>query len=362
MIAPSLLAEGSFNCVPKVAGFNELTNTFEKKIVMKRVIGIGNAIVDIMTRLKDDNVLVKLNYPKGSMQLVNGSESERIKGEISEFIESLTPGGSVANTIHSLAMLGMESGFIGSIGSDVVGDLFENELKGAGVRSLLLRKSTSTGTAVAMITPDSERTFATHLGAAMELTADDISPSQMEGYNFLYLEGYLINNFELVRKACDSARANGLKIAIDLASFNVVEAFRKQFNELVDNYVDIVFANEDEALALTGLPPEEALENLASRCEIAVVKIGSRGSLIRRGDEIIRVGVMGVNLVDTTGAGDLYAAGFLYGLAKDEPLDVCGSIGALLAGNVIEVMGPKMDQQRWEIITAEVLTLLNPKR
>lgn len=327
---------------------------------MKRVIGIGNALVDVMTRLNDDNVLLKLNYPKGSMQLVDSAESERIKRETAGFVESLTPGGSAANTIHSLAMLGMESGFIGSVGSDAVGDLFENELKEAGVRAFLIRGTFPTGTAVAMITPDSERTFATHLGAAVELTAEDILPERMEGYNILYLEGYLITNFELVEKACVTAHAGGLKVAVDLASFNVVEAFREQFNELVDMHTDIVFANEEEALALTGFPPEEALENMASRCEIAVVKTGSRGSLIRRGDEIIRVGVMGVNPVDTTGAGDLYAAGFLYGLAKDQPLNVCGSIGTLLAGNVIEVMGPKMGRLRWEKIIAGIHTIMNP--
>lgn len=329
---------------------------------MKKVIGIGNALVDVMTRLNDDNILLKLRYPKGSMQLVDSSESERIKGETKEYVESLTPGGSAANTIHSLAMLGMESGFIGSVGTDAPGDLFEKEMKKAGVRAHLIRGSFPTGTAVAMITPDSERTFATHLGAAVELTADDISSSHIDGYNILYLEGYLINNFDFVKKACETAHASGLKVAIDLASFNVVEAFSEQFNELVDMYMDIVFANEEEALALTGLPPEEALENLASRCEIAVVKTGSKGSLIRRGEEIIRVGVMKVNPVDTTGAGDLYAAGFLYGLAQDEPLDVCGSIGTLLAGNVIEVMGPKMDLQRWKKITAGILALMNPVR
>lgn len=343
----------------KIAGFNELTNIFAKK-KMKRVIGIGNALVDVMTRLNDYTVLERLGYPKGSMQLVDLQESERIKGETAGFVESLTPGGSAANTIHSLAMLGMESGFIGSVGADAVGDIFENELKNAGVKALLKRGYSPTGTAVAMITPDSERTFATHLGAAVELSRDDITPKQMEGYHILYLEGYLITNYELVKSACETARSLGMKVAVDLASFNVVESFREQFNDLVDNYADIVFANEEEALALTGMLPDEALENLARRCEIAVVKTGSRGSVIRRGDEKVRVGVLGVTPVDTTGAGDLYAAGFLYGLAQDEPLDVCGTIGTLLAGNVIEVMGPKMDHIRWKKITGEILAISKP--
>ena len=343
----------------KIAGFNELTNIFAKK-KMKRVIGIGNALVDVMTRLEDFTVLERLGYPKGSMQLVDFYESERIKGETAGFVESLTPGGSAANTIHSLAMLGMESGFIGSVGSDAVGDIFENELRKAGVNALLMRRASPTGTAVAMITPDSERTFATHLGAAVELSSDDITLPKMEGYHILYLEGYLITNYDLVKNACETARSLGMKVAVDLASFNVVESFREQFNELVDNYADIVFANEEEALALTGLPPDKALDNLAGRCLIAVVKTGGRGSVIRRGDEKVRVGVLGVKPVDTTGAGDLYAAGFLYGLAKEEPLDVCGAIGTLLAGNVIEVMGPKMDHERWKKITGEIMALSMP--
>ncbi|MCA1757887.1 MAG: adenosine kinase [Bacteroidales bacterium] len=328
--------------------------------MMKRVIGIGNALVDVMTRLNDYSILERLGYPGGSMQLVDLQESERIKSETAGFVESLTPGGSAANTVHGLAMLGMESGFIGSVGSDYVGDLFEKELKKAGVDAILKRRSSPTGTAVAMITPDSERTFATHLGAAVELSLDDISPLQMDGYHILYLEGYLIINYELVKRACETARSLGMKVAVDLASYNVVENFREQFNDLVDNYADIVFANEEEALALTGQPTEEALDNLALRCDIAVVKTGSRGSLIRRGDEKVRVGVLGVNPVDTTGAGDLYAAGFLYGLAQDEPLDICGAMGTLLAGNVIEVMGPKMDLERWKRITGEILAMGKP--
>lgn len=321
---------------------------------MKRVIGIGNALVDIMTRLDSDELLISMSFPKGSMQLVDGEMSSRIKESTSAFVESLATGGSVANTIHGLAMLGAGAGYIGSVGADSNGEFFEREMRNAGVSTHLFKRDEDTGTAVAMITPDSERTFATHLGAATELSAGDLSPVLFDGYGILYLEGYLINNIELVRETCRLARAGGLMIAIDLSSFNVVEAYKGEFNEIVDNFVDIIFANEEEARSFTGLEPEEALDALANRCELAIVKTGKQGSLIKRGEEKIRVGSLTAKSIDTTGAGDLYAAGFLYGLASGDTLDRCGWYGTLLAGNVIEVYGPKMDDDRWHAILHEI--------
>lgn len=321
---------------------------------MKKVLGIGNALVDVMIILENDNILNRLAFPKGSMQLVDGDLSKRIKEETSHFISIMKSGGSAANTIHGLAMMGVETGFIGSVGSDKTGEIFEQDMRSAGVSSYLIRRNRETGTAVAMITPDSERTFATHLGAAIEMDGEDLNPDNFGGYDYLYLEGYLITNIGLVRRACQLAKNNGLKVVIDLASFNVVEAFIKEFNEIVDEFVDIIFANEEEARAFTGLEPQEALVKLAARCEIAVVKIGKEGSLIMAGDEEIRVNPINVSSLDTTGAGDLYAAGFLYGLVKDEPLHICGAYGTLLAGNVIEVLGPKMENEKWKVIKREI--------
>lgn len=317
---------------------------------MKNVLGIGNALVDVMKLLPDNKIIHDLGFSPGSMTLVDAGTSKIIKNNTANIKTSLASGGSAANTMHGLAKLGIEAGFIGSVGKDETGDFFEADMKEAGVNTYLLRKRADSGTAVAFVTPDSERTFATYLGAALELNKNDINSKLFAGYDFLYLEGYLITEKELVITACKNAKKNGIKVAIDLASYNVVESFRNEFEEIISEYVDIIFANEEEAKAFTGKDPMEALYQLAEMCEIAVVKVGKEGSMIKRGDEIIKVGTIKVKSKDTTGAGDLYAAGFLYGLCKDESLDRCGAYGSVLAGNVIEVVGPKMDTARWDKI------------
>jgi sugar/nucleoside kinase (ribokinase family) len=321
---------------------------------MKRILGIGNALVDIMTLIEGDYILHEFNLPKGSMQLVDREKSEGVKAATEIFPRTWTSGGSAANTIHGLAMLGADTGFIGSIGRDSTGDFFENDMKKAGVNTLLIRRDSVTGTAVALISHDSERTFATHLGAATELNADDLKPMLFNGYNILYLEGYLINNFLLVETACKIAMDNKMIVALDLASFNVVEENREDFRKIIKQYVDILFANEQEAIAFTGLEPEKALPLLSEMCEIVVLKSGADGSLVKGGEEKIKVNAFPVNCVDTTGAGDLYAAGFLYGFSRDLNLETCGILGSLMAGKVIEIVGARMDNENFNKIKEEI--------
>ena len=317
---------------------------------MKRILGIGNALVDVITLIDSDTVLEKFSLPKGSMQLVDGELSARIKSETIKFKRNLASGGSAANTIHGLSMLGVKTGFIGSVGNDETGDFFENDMKEAGVSTYLSRRNSITGTAVALISPDSERTFATHLGAAVEMQAEDLNPADFKDYDILYLEGYLILNKALVERACSIAKKNNMKIALDLASYNVVDAKLPDFKEIIADYVDILFANEEEAKSFTGFAPTEALNALSSVSDTAVVKIGKDGSMIKRGYEQIKIGTIPVQCVDTTGAGDLYASGFLYGYANGLSLENCGIAGSILAGHVIEIVGARMDEQRWKKI------------
>jgi sugar/nucleoside kinase (ribokinase family) len=324
---------------------------------MRKILGIGNALVDVMTLINDDTVLDSFSLPKGSMQLVDSAKSELIKNQTLNFHRDLSSGGSAANTIHGLAMLGVETAFIGSIGKDETGDFFENDMKNAGIKTILTRRNTQTGTAVALISPDSERTFATHLGAAVELSASDLDKNDFNGYDILYLEGYLIYNKPLVETACRYAKDENIKIALDLASYNVVESNLADFKEIIEKYVDILFANEEEAKAYTGAGPEEALNVMSQICEVAIVKAGSEGSWIKRGPEIIRIGTDKVNLKDTTGAGDLYAAGFLYGYSMDKNLEICGLYGSLMAGKVIEVVGAKMDKLTWTEIKTSLANI-----
>ena len=326
---------------------------------MKKILGVGNALVDIMVKIDNDHILNELDLPKGSMQLVDDKKSGMIKSETAGFNQNLTSGGSAANTIHGLAMLGIKTGFIGSIGKDELGDFFENDMKHAGINTILSRRNSVTGTSVALISADSERTFATHLGAAIELEATDLVPDNFNGYDILYIEGYQIINKPLFETACRIAKEKKMKIALDLASYNVVESKLADFKEMIEKYVDIVFANEEEARSFTNLKPEEALSQISLKCEVAVVKAGNKGSWIKRGDEIIKIDAAKMCLKDTTGAGDLYASGFLFGYAKGLSLEKCGLLGSLLAGNVIEVVGAKMNEERWNNVKRAVSEIIN---
>jgi sugar/nucleoside kinase (ribokinase family) len=317
---------------------------------MEKIFGIGNALVDIMTSLECDELLNELNLPKGSMQLVNEVVINNAMIKTKGLKQTLASGGSAANTINGLANLGVETAFVGKVGADSMGNFFREDMERVGIKPMLLEGKTATGRALALVSTDSERTFAVNLGAAIELTPDDITKDLFNGYSYLHIEGYLVQNHSLIEKALKVAKDSGLKVSLDLASYNVVEANLEFLKRMVANYVDIVFANEEEAKAFTGKSPEESLQILAGLTEIAIVKLGSKGSLVKTGDEEYKVGVINAKSIDTTGAGDLYAAGFLYGLTKGLSLDKCGSIGAILSGKVIEVMGPKMDIKTWSLI------------
>ncbi|MDD3876917.1 MAG: adenosine kinase [Bacteroidales bacterium] len=321
---------------------------------MKRILGIGNALVDIMTRLEDDNFLTEAGLPKGSMQLVGDEVIENLAKKIDSLTKSISAGGSAANTINGLANLGVECGFIGVVGDDEMGNYFVEDMKKAGIKPHLYKSLNKSGVALALVSPDSERTFATFLGAAMELTEKHLDEHILKQYDIIHIEGYLVQNYELIKGIMKKAKACGLKISLDLASYNVVEANLEFLKEMVKEYVDILFANEEEAKAFTGMEPEDALHLISEHCLYTIVKTGKNGSLIKNGETVHKVGVIQVNSIDTTGAGDLYASGFLFGLIHNYPLDMCGKFGALLAGNVIEVIGSKMDKERWERVKKEI--------
>jgi len=266
------------------------------------------------------------------------------------------------------------------VGEDELGGFFVRDMIRAGVDPYLIHSRQETGRAIALVTPDSERTFATYLGAAVELSASHLAPPPappqkgrgadpvssiqhpasaiFKEYDYFHIEGYLVQNHELIRRAVGLAKECGLTVSLDLASYNVVEANRDFLQSIISGYVDILFANEEEAKAFTGLEPEEAVRELSRMVGIAVVKTGPNGSLVMSGTELHRIGVIDVKPVDTTGAGDLYAAGFLLGLSAGKPQQDSGKLGALLAGNVIEFMGAKMPDSRWEGIREQVNVLM----
>ncbi len=312
-----------------------------------KILGIGNALVDIMVLVDDDQIISYLNLPKGGMTLVDGDLSAMIQKEISHMDIKIATGGSVANAINGIAGLDVACGFVGTIGRDDLGLLFKNDMLKRGIEVKLKENEFPTGRAVGFVSPGGERTFATYLGAAVEMGPDDINPELFAGYDLFFIEGYLVFNQPLIMAAASAAKLAGLTIALDLASYNVVEANLDILNELVDNYIDIVFANEEEAKSFTGLQPEEALKNLATRCDIAVVKVGKEGAFVRQGDREWHIPAFETTVIDTTGAGDYFAAGFLAGLANGCDLGKCGVIGSIMAAEVIQVVGAELDDSRW---------------
>jgi sugar/nucleoside kinase (ribokinase family) len=317
---------------------------------MKKIIGIGNALVDVLIKLDSDHFLNEFNLPKGSMQLVEKDFVHMLTLATKHSNPQLTSGGSAANTIHGLARLGMQASYIGKVGDDDFGKIFTDDLIKNKISPVLLKSENETGRAMTLISPDSERTFATYLGAAVELGAADLKPEYFDGFDLLHLEGYLVFNHDLVNKAIELAKLKGLQIAIDLASFNVVDLNKDFLVKTIKESVDIVFANEEEAKSLTGEEPEKALYTISTMSKIAVVKVGSKGSMVKRGNEIVKVGAIKANAIDTTGAGDLYASGFLYGLSQEWPLEKCAWLGSLTAGKVVETIGAKIPDNGWNEI------------
>ncbi|MBR7023127.1 MAG: adenosine kinase [Bacteroidales bacterium] len=324
---------------------------------MKKILGIGSALVDILTQIPNDQILKELNLPKGGMTYVDAKTSVEIGEKIAHIGSQMASGGSAANTMSGLARLGIKAGFLSKIGTDEVGAFFKKQMVETNVKPQLLTSTTPSGRVIAMVTPDGERTFATCLGAAAEMRADDIRPELFDGWDIFYVEGYLVANPSMLRKAIETAKDKGMTIAIDMASYNVVEENRDFMLDLINNYVDIVFANEKEAFALTGMEPEAALHFIAERCQIAVVKVGAKGAFVQRGNEMVTIPPLEADVVDTTGAGDMWASGFLAGLVKGENLEKCGMMGAIVAKNIIEVVGAKMNDQRWNDIHKAIALL-----
>jgi len=325
---------------------------------MKKVLGLGNALVDVLVLLEDEKLLHDFGLKKGAMYLIDDEMVERIVAETKSFTKHLVTGGSASNTISGIARLGTECGFIGKIGDDEIGLFFKNDMGKSHVDVSLSTSNTRSGQCYVFVTPDGERTMCTYLGAAAEISAQDLHPKLFQGYDIFHIEGFLVQNYELIKTAIELAKQENLLVSIDLANFHVVDAHLEFLKEIVLDKVDIVFANTEEAFSFTGKSPEEALHQIANHCKIAVVKMGEDGSFVKTGGHTHRIYAKEANCIDSTGAGDLYAAGFLHGLAKGYPCEMCGNIGSIVSGNVVEVIGAKMDNNRWENIYTDISMLM----
>lgn len=324
--------------------------------MIKRVIGIGNALTDMLVSLSSDDVLREYQLAKGSMSLVDSQMQSDVLQAVAGCPYSLSLGGSAGNTIRAMARLGTEVGLIGKVGEDSTGDFYIQALRNVNVAPYVLRSSYPSGRCLSLVSKDGERTLVTHLGAAAELQASEVDAAVFDGYDCLYIEGYLVQDHDLIRTTMAKAKERGLKVAIDLASFNVVRENREFLHSLVEQYVDILFANEEEAHEFSGYADAmDALNYISRMCELTIVKTGMKGALIKCNGEVTEVGIMAAaKRVDTTGAGDFYAAGFLAALCEGLNIRQCGTIGAITAGKVIEVVGTTLSEDAWHDITTLV--------
>ena len=291
---------------------------------MKKVLGLGNALTDILLQVSEDD-LRELGLPKGSMNLISVEQAEKIQMRFASVRKHMVAGGSASNTITTIAALGGKAAFIGKVGNDGVGEFYREDMVKNGVKPILMTSPDKmSGCSIVLITPDGERTFATYLGAAADLHADDIRKEAFIGYDIFHIEGYLVQDNELIEKAIRLAKESGCMVSLDLASYNVVNENHLFLKDLVRKYVDIVFANEDESFAYTHLNPEESVAKIARECDIAVVKVGKRGSYVQQGDKLYHIGAITTSCLDSTGAGDLYAGGFLHALSDGFDIHKCG--------------------------------------
>ena len=331
---------------------------------MKSILAIGNALTDILAVLPDDSLLEKYHLPKGSMQHVDMETGDKIWAALKPLGVHYVAGGSAANTITCTSILGMPSSFIGKIGDDELGHLFQSDEEQYGVHCTMLKGRNSSGRSMVFVTEaNAERTFAVYLGAALELVPEDLKPEYFEGHDYFHIEGYLVQNQALISKAVQMAREAGCIISLDMASYNVVESNNAFLHNLVENYVDIVFANETESRAFTlKEDPVEGLEAISKLCKVAVVKVGKDGSWVRSGEEVHFIKAWPGDAIDATGAGDTYAAGFLYAHALGLPLDICGDVGSIIAAKVVEVIGTKIDIPRWKAAKEEIRRIIGSQK
>ena len=318
---------------------------------MEKIIGIGNALIDILVRLKDDSLLEQMHLPKGGMTLIDDVQQRSLRVRMEGLQTEQATGGSAGNAMLALAQLGGNAGFIGKVGKDSLGRFYAENCKKVGIDARLLECNLPTGVANTFISPNGERTFGTCLGAAATLKASDIKPALFEGVSMAHIEGYLVQNHDLMEAICQTAMEQSVQLSLDLASYNVVASDRPFFRHLVQDYIDIVFANEEEAAAFSGKKePMEALREIASYKCLAVVKLGGKGSCARLGREEVMVAANKVPVVDTTAAGDFFAGGFLYALNCGASLKDCLNLGTLLAGHIIGVVGTRLPDEEWKEI------------
>ena len=327
-----------------------------QSISLNPIIGVGNPIVDSITHV-DHSFLETIEGEAGGMVLMDSAGLKSILDRLPSGV-TRAPGGSAGNTIFALARMGIPAYYAGKTGNCAEGKFYQEQFAQLGGQLRSFKQgSVPNGHCLSLVTPDGERTMRTDLGAAMTLHPDEISPADFEGCTLAHIEGYLFFNEALIRKVLESAHAAGCQVSLDLASFEVVHAAGSALPELLDKYVDLVFANEEEAAAFTGLSDDYAAmaQQLNQYCEIAAVKAGARGAYISSKGQVETIAAVPVQkVVDTTGAGDLWAAGFLYGYAHQYDIATSGKIASLLGAAAVETIGAFLPPAVWERLLKQI--------
>lgn len=315
-----------------------------------RTIGLGNALVDVLLPLENDSILSDIGIQKGGMEMIDEKQMLRLRESQNQANRRQAPGGSVCNTMRAMACLGSPTGFIGKIGTDAIGRFYEEVLLKAGVTPYFIKTDGISGSCTVFISPDGERTMGTFLGPAPDIKGAEITEEMLAPYGIIYIEGYLLVNEELVRSTMQKAKKMGIKVALDLSNFNIVNAFHGLLSEIIPEYVDILFSNESEAEAFTGQSARQAVDILSRQVEVSLVTLGKEGALIGHRGNIVAIPAEEAKPIDTTGAGDHFAAGFLYGYSAGSSFEQAARIGSILAGEVIQIVGAQIPDEQWEQI------------
>lgn len=312
------------------------------------VIGIGSPLLDIIVEA-DEDVLKAHGFAKGGMHLVDSARSRDILRSIDHLKKQYISGGSAANALAGVSLLGSRGAFTGMIGDDEYGNTYEYDTLRHGVDAQLARHGKEqTGHAITFITSDGQRTFATHLGAARHFRRQHVGDRNINKYSVLHIEGYQLEDKEVreaVFHAMESAKKVGTRISIDLSDAELIKRNLSLVRRVVRDFADIVFVNETESLALTGKQEHEALEEIGKICDTAIIKLGARGSLVRARKEVIEIAPHEADIANTNGAGDAYAAGFLHGLLKGYDLERTGNLASHFASLVIASPGARVDKE-----------------
>ena len=321
------------------------------------VVGIGNAIVDVLAHA-DEKFLAQFELTKGAMTLIDSDRASVLYENMSPAVEC--SGGSAANTIACLASLGGQGAFIGKVSKDQLGNIFRHDIRSLGIafETAASVGGVSTARCLIFVTPDADRTMQTFLGACVELGPADIDADMISSAQVTYLEGYLWDPpgaKQAFTKAADLAHAADRLVALSLSDPFCVDRYRDEFRDLVEQHIDVVFANEDEVCSLYQVDTfDDALQQVRGHCKIAALTRSEKGSVIISGDEFHVIDAEPVEqVVDTTGAGDAYAAGFLYGLTQGKPLDECGRLGGIASAEVISHFGARPETPLNELAVAK---------